>query len=146
MRRSCRNGIEPAELARLAGALAGEYSSPGHAALLVVERNNHGHAVLGHLDQSAQYAPVYEQGHSPGWLTSSASKPEIVAHMNSLLVERRGSSAASACWKSAAPSSTFPAAAPARRPARTTTSCMAMAIAQAVRRELLNSGKHSLAA
>lgn len=138
--------VRPLELARLAAALAREYSSPGHAALLVVERNNHGHAVLGHLDQTAHYAPVYEQNSSPGWLTSSASKPEIVAHMNSLLVERPELFRSKRLLEECRTFVNLPGGRTGAAPGAHDDLVMAMAIAQAVRRELLNSGKHRLAA
>jgi hypothetical protein len=138
--------LRPLQFAHLAAALAREYSTPGHAALLAVERNNHGHAVLGHLDQTEHYAHVYEQNHSPGWLTSSASKPEIVAHMNSLLVEKpalfRSKRLLEECRTFVNLSGGHAGAANGAHDDLV----MAMAIAQFVRKELLQSGKHRLAA
>jgi hypothetical protein len=76
--------LRPAELAQVSADLAREYGG----ALIAVERNNHGAAVLAFLHASEHYGHLYRQGHEPGWLTSSASKPEILARLGALLVER----------------------------------------------------------
>ncbi|MEO6922303.1 MAG: terminase, partial [Bryocella sp.] len=73
--------LRPAELARVSAAIAREYNG----ALLVVERNNHGSAVLAYLETSERYERVYRQRGEPGWLTTMASKPEMVARMGVLL-------------------------------------------------------------
>ncbi len=73
--------IRPAELAAVCAALGREYGE----ALMVVERNNHGSAVLAYLATEQRYARVYEQGGQAGWLTSAASKPEVVARLGTLL-------------------------------------------------------------
>lgn len=75
--------IRPRDLAAEAVKLARIYND----AIIVVERNNHGHAVLLYLSDSAQYMNVYRQGEQEGWLTTMASKPEIVSRMGALLVE-----------------------------------------------------------
>jgi len=138
--------LRPLELAHRAAALAREYSTPGHAALIVVERNNHGCSVLGHLDQSERYQPVYAQRNQPGWLTSSASKPEIVAHMNALLVERPALFRSRRLLEECRTFVNLPGARTGAAPGAHDDLVMAMAIAQSVRRELLNSGKRRLAA
>ena len=77
--------LRPAELARVAAELAREYGG----ALVAVERNNHGAAVLAYLESSERYGRVYRdrvRGEA-GWLTTSASKPEMVARIGVLLRE-----------------------------------------------------------
>jgi hypothetical protein len=79
--------LKPLELTRVAAALAREYSTPGQPALLVVERNNHGHGVLAHLQQGEKYERVYDSKGVPGWLTTASSKEEIVSDLGALLVD-----------------------------------------------------------
>lgn len=76
--------LPPLELAAVCAAMAREYNG----ALLAVERNNHGAAVLAYLATLERYAPVYRQGGLDGWLTTSVSKPEMIARLGALLVER----------------------------------------------------------
>jgi hypothetical protein len=76
--------LAPLELARAAAELAREYGG----ALVAVERNNHGSAVLAYLATVERYERVYRQAGQPGWLTTAASKPEMVSGLGALLVER----------------------------------------------------------
>jgi hypothetical protein len=76
--------LAPLELARVAAELAREYGG----ALVAVERNNHGSAVLAYLSTVERYERVYRQAGQAGWLTTSASKPEMVSGLGALLVER----------------------------------------------------------
>ncbi len=71
------------ELARVSAELAKEYGN----ALIAVERNNHGSGVLAYLDAVERYARVYGRGGVPGWLTTVGSKPAMVSRMGALLVE-----------------------------------------------------------
>jgi hypothetical protein len=71
------------ELARISAELAREYGG----ALIAVERNNHGAGVLAYLDSVERYARVYEQAGVAGWLTTAGSKPGMVSRMGALLVE-----------------------------------------------------------
>lgn len=74
--------LRPAELARVAAELAREYGG----AALAVERNNHGAAVLAYLETRERYAAIWRAGGGePGWLTTAASKPEMIARLGSLL-------------------------------------------------------------
>jgi hypothetical protein len=73
--------LRPAELARAAVQLAREYNQ----ALLVVERNNHGTAVVAYAETSEGYTRLYRQSGETGWWTSSASKPEMLARLGSVL-------------------------------------------------------------
>jgi hypothetical protein len=67
------------ELAARLAALARDYNH----ALLVIERNNHGHAVLAHLQQTVNCEPstanLYEKNGQLGWLTTAANRPQIIA-------------------------------------------------------------------
>jgi hypothetical protein len=78
-----RERLRPEDLARVSVELAKEYGG----ALIAVERNNHGAAVLAYIETREGYRRVYKQHGEPGWLTSAASKPEIVARMGVLLSE-----------------------------------------------------------
>ena len=74
------------ELARVSAELAREYGG----ATIAVERNNHGAGVLAYLDSVERYARVYEQAGVAGWLTTAGSKPGMVSRMGALLVESPG--------------------------------------------------------
>jgi hypothetical protein len=80
--------IAPRELAKQAAELGREYTSGLHPALLAVERNNHGHAVLAHLRGDSRYPRLYEQHNQLGWLTSAANKPEMIGLLGDVLVTR----------------------------------------------------------
>ncbi len=75
--------VPPRELAAHVAALGREYNN----ALIAVERNNHGHAVLAHLDASEHYdgAKIYEQRHQLGWLTSAFSRPHMIEQFGALV-------------------------------------------------------------
>ncbi len=72
------------ELARVVTALAREYNG----AWLVVERNNHGSGVLAHLRSTCKAERIYSEGGQDGWLTSSTTRPEMIAGLGAILVER----------------------------------------------------------
>ncbi len=57
-------------------------------AWVVVERNNHGAGVLAHLETMVGPARVYGQSGQAGWLTSAASRPMMLGQLGALLVER----------------------------------------------------------
>ena len=63
-------------------ALAAEYGG----ALIVVERNNHGAGVLAYLERRG--VAVYESGGQAGFLTTSISRPAMLARLRVLLSER----------------------------------------------------------
>src|SRR5207245_6418229 len=89
-----RTGIQCAELhghfppRELATKLIELANSYNHA-LLVVERNNHGHGVLAHL-QVLGYLHVYRQGEQDGWWTSAVSRPAMVETVAAVLAEQPG--------------------------------------------------------
>jgi hypothetical protein len=72
----------PYELARRVAELGKRYED----ALLAVERNNHGYAVLVHLAHMG-CANLFEQGGMLGWLTSAATRPAMIENMAAVLVE-----------------------------------------------------------
>jgi hypothetical protein len=77
--------LRPAELARVAAELGREYAGASNCAWMAVERNNHGAAVLAYLETQERYERVWRDGREPGWLTTAASKPEMVARLGTLL-------------------------------------------------------------
>jgi hypothetical protein len=76
-----RGHIDPRELAKQAAALAKEYNE----ALLVVERNNHGLAVIAFLTDTERYPAIYEQRGQPGWLTTAVSRPAMIERLGATL-------------------------------------------------------------
>jgi hypothetical protein len=78
-----RERLRPEDLARVSVELAKEYGG----ALIAVERNNHGAAVLAYIETRESYRRLYKQEGEAGWLTSAASKPEMVARLGVLLSE-----------------------------------------------------------
>jgi hypothetical protein len=79
------------ELARFITGLAAEYNG----AWLVVERNNHGSGVLALAETACKYERIYQQrrrreghqGEQAGWLTTSVTRPEVIALLEAALVE-----------------------------------------------------------
>jgi hypothetical protein len=133
--------LRPRELARAAADLAREYSTPGQPALLVVERNNHGHGVLAHLEKAEPYERVYECKGVPGWLTTSVTKREIVSDLDALLAEKPELFLSKRMLEECR---TFVTHANGRTGAASGThdDCvMAFAIAQAARKEMRQKGK-----
>jgi len=53
-------------------------------AVLVVERNNHGHGVLANL-RAAGYQRVFRDGGQDGWLTSAVTKPAMIENLAAIL-------------------------------------------------------------
>jgi hypothetical protein len=75
--------LKPLDLAKAVVDLALEYNR----AVVAVERNNHGHAVLAFLQSVEHYPKIYGQAGEPGWLTTAGSKPGMISRMGALLVE-----------------------------------------------------------
>ena len=71
------------EQAQRAADLAREYNG----ALLVVERNNHGAAVIAYLHSVARYSRLYEQDGQAGWLTTSLTRPQLLRALEQMLAE-----------------------------------------------------------
>ncbi len=72
----------PFELARRVAELGQRYE----LALVAVERNNHGAAVLAHMTRD-EYPEIYEKDGQLGWLTSAASRPAMIENMAAILME-----------------------------------------------------------
>jgi|HubBroStandDraft_2_1064218.scaffolds.fasta_scaffold01192_10 hypothetical protein len=70
----------PRELAVRLIELANSYNQ----GLLVVEQNNHGHAVLAHLRMEGCMNIFREGGHD-GWLTSAVSRPAMIENLAAVL-------------------------------------------------------------
>jgi len=132
--------FSPAEMAARVAMLAREYNN----ALVAVERNNHGYAVLVQLMMSQGYDNVYHSNGQPGWLTNVATRPRMLENLAALL------SSASFMFLSPRlleecrtfirhPDGTCSAAAGAHDD-----TVMAMAIAQAVRAEVVVEGPKSI--
>ena len=66
----------PRELALKLIDLGNTYNT----ALLVVERNNHGHGVLAHL-RAAGYPRIFREGNQDGWLTSAVTRPAMIENL-----------------------------------------------------------------
>ncbi len=79
------------ELARFVTGLATEYNR----AWLVVERNNHGSGVLALAETACKYERIYQQrgqqrgrqSMQAGWLTTSVTRPAMIAGLEAALVE-----------------------------------------------------------
>jgi hypothetical protein len=78
-----RSHLTPLETAAAAAKLGREYAG----AMVVVERNNHGAAVLAHLDTVCQYRNIYEENGQEGFLTSSLSRNRMLSELGSVLVQ-----------------------------------------------------------
>jgi hypothetical protein len=132
--------LRPLELTRAATSLAREYSTPGHEALLVVERNNHGHGVLAHLQKGEKYDAVYDSKGVPGWLTTGSSKPVIISDLNALLVEQPALFRSKRLLEECRTFVTHPGSRTGAANGAHDDCVMAFAIGQAVRKEMLKRG------
>ena len=75
----------PRDFAEKVARLAKEYNT----ALLAVERNNHGHAVLACLE-TLEYPSMFVQKGQAGWLTTAVSRPKMIENLSSVLMEEPG--------------------------------------------------------
>jgi hypothetical protein len=73
--------FSPQELAARVAVLAHKYND----ALVAVERNNHGHAVLAHLTMGQGYTNIYKMGGQLGWLTNVVTRPRMLEHFSAIL-------------------------------------------------------------
>jgi hypothetical protein len=78
-----RGHFPPRELALKVLDLAKRYNN----GLVVVERNNHGHAVLAHL-RTAKCPNLYSQGKEDGWLTSAVSRPAMIENLAAVIATK----------------------------------------------------------
>ena len=70
----------PRELASKLIELADSYNH----GLLVVEQNNHGHAVLAHLRMEG-CTNVFREGGHDGWLTTAVNRPAMIENLAAVL-------------------------------------------------------------
>jgi hypothetical protein len=75
-----RGHFPPLELAKRVRDLGRRYED----ALVVVEQNNHGHAVLVHLGY-LECKNLYENSGELGWLTTAANRPAMIENMVAVL-------------------------------------------------------------
>lgn len=71
------------ELANFLVKLAEEYND----AWIAVERNNHGHSVLGMLENVCHYERIYRHKDQAGWNTTHANRPAIIGDLNGFVAE-----------------------------------------------------------
>ncbi len=134
------------ELAHVAAALGREYGGADGAALLAVERNNHGSGVLAYLDAVEKYTRVYEQAGVAGWLTSAGSKPAMISRMGALLVESPWLFLSRTLLEECRTFVSYPGGKTGAANGTHDDCLMAMALAQAVRAESLQNGSHRMRA
>lgn len=79
-----RGHYTPQELARKVAMLAREYGD----ALVAVERNNHGHAVLAFLTTVERYGNLYESAGQAGWLTNLVTRPKMLEELAATVSSR----------------------------------------------------------
>ncbi len=121
------------ELAQAVAALAGEYND----AWLVVERNNHGSGVLAYLKSVCRAPRIYAQHGQDGWLTSSLSRPGMLAGLGAALVEQPELFQSERLLRECRGFVRLRSGASGAQPGMHDDCVMAMAIALAVRGELL---------
>jgi hypothetical protein len=122
--------IPPAELAERVAKLGREYND----AVIAVERNNHGHAVLTSLERLQGYTRLYPGQGASGWLTNVATRPPLVENFVALVTAAprllASAQLVEECRTFVRRKDGSPAAAPGCHDDRV----MAMAIAQQVRK------------
>lgn len=127
----------PQEFAARLAELGREYSG----ALLAVERNNHGHAVLAHLANAERYDNVYAQRGQPGWLTTVASRPAMLERFAALLRHAPSLFSSARLLRECRSFVRKPDGAPSAAAGAHDDTIMAMAIALAVREEMAGSAR-----
>jgi hypothetical protein len=71
----------PGEFAKELMALGKEYNT----ALLAVEKNNHGHGVLAHLE--GKYPLLFMQKGQYGWVTTAYSRPRMIQNLAEVMID-----------------------------------------------------------
>lgn len=77
--------MPPRDLTKISAEIAKEYND----AMLVVERNNHGAALLAYLEQERGVNVFVDHDGLPGWLTDAASRPRMLSGLAVLLSSSR---------------------------------------------------------
>ncbi len=72
-----RGHLSPRETAQGAAEMGKQFQG----AVLVVERNNHGHEVLAYLQHEIGYERLWRDKGGPGWLTGLANRGPMLAEM-----------------------------------------------------------------
>jgi hypothetical protein len=121
------------EFAQLITNLAEDYNR----AWLVVERNNHGSGVLALVDSVCHYAKIYRQGGQLGWLTNSVTRPAVLGRFDVALVEKPECFQSRALLAECRSFVRMTDGSTGAKPGTHDDRVMAMAIALAVRAELL---------
>jgi hypothetical protein len=124
------------ELSSAVAALGDEYNR----ALVVVERNNHGSGILAYLTGVCRYPHIYKQGGEQGWLTTSLSRPQIVGGLGAAIVDNPSIFSSERLLKECRTFVRHRNGKTAAQHGEHDDCVMAMAIALAVRSELLTSG------
>lgn len=122
----------PEELAARVAMLAHKYND----ALVAVERNNHGHAVLAHLNLGQGYTNLYKANGQPGWVTNVASRPRMLEHFREILAQGSHMFQSSRLLEECRTFIRYPDGSCSAAPGAHDDTVMAMAIAQIVRAEL----------
>lgn len=77
--------LRPEELAREVASLGREYGNVP----IVIERNNHGHAVLACMQLQERYGNLYHDGENhrgeAGWLTTAVNRPPMIENLAAVL-------------------------------------------------------------
>lgn len=126
-----RERLVPRDLARIAAELAREYNH----ALIAVERNNHGAAVIAYLETTERYDRLYGQP-AAGWLTTAGNKPAMISRIGALLEEGALYFYSRRLLTECRTFLSFANGATGAAPGAHDDCLMAMAVAQAVRAEL----------
>jgi Terminase RNaseH-like domain len=122
----------PQELAAPVGVLAHKYND----ALVAIERNNHGHAVIAHLTMGQAYTNLYKSDNQLGWLTNVVSRPRMLEHFRLFLVHGSHMFQSPRLLEECRTFIRYADGSCSAAPGAHDDSVIAMAIAQAVRAEL----------
>ena len=127
-----RGHFSPQDLAARVMVLAQRYNH----ALVAVERNNHGHAVLAHLTMQQGYLNLYKSGGQLGWLTTPVSRPRMLENLGFLISQAPFMLQSPRLWEECRTFIRHPDGTCAAANGAHDDTVMAMAIAQAVRGEV----------
>ena len=116
--------------------------TPEQAKRLVVERNNHGSGVLALIESVCRYPRIYRQAGQMGWLTTSLSRPAVIGRLNAGLIEQPDRFMSRRLLAECRSFVRLPNGNTGARAGTHDDRVMAMAIALAVRAELLEKCSH----
>jgi Terminase RNaseH-like domain len=122
----------PQELAARVSVLAQKYND----AMVVIERNNHGHAVIAHLTLGQAYLNLYKQGAEVGWLTTVLTRPQMLEHFGLILAQGSHMLYSPRLLQECRTFIRYPDGSCSAAPGAHDDTVMAMAIAQQVRAQL----------